>query len=267
MNRVSWSLLVSLGVIPALLMATDAGATEFERVIKMLASQNQQSADAQKKITKLSDEQDDLESEYESIAKQADSLQLYVEQLETTVGGQREQLASLEGQIDRVTDVGRRVVPLMRQMVETLEAFVEVDVPFLLDERRERVARLEEILDAPDVTDAEKYRQITEAYQIETEFGRTIEAYQGRLGRGDGEGNGEAVNFLRFGRVALVYASLDGRRFGAWDQRAREWVELPSSYGPGIMRGLRIARKQAAPDLVFLPIPAPRDASAEGSTP
>lgn len=254
-------LMVAVGAGTALI-ASEATANDLDRVIKMLASQNQASAEKQKAITKLSDEADDLESQYESVAKQADSLQLYVEQLETTVQGQREQLASLEDQIDRVTDVGRRVVPLMRQMVETLESFIEVDLPFLKDERRERVARLNRILDAPDVTDAEKYRQIMEAYQIEVEFGRTIEAYQGRLGTAGDEEGGEAVNFLRFGRVALVYASLDGRSFGAWDQRERTWVDLPSSYGPGIMRGLRIARKQAAPDLVFLPIPAPRDAEA-----
>ncbi|MEM1022783.1 MAG: DUF3450 domain-containing protein [Myxococcota bacterium] len=250
------AIVTTLG-LSALLVASSTRAENLEEVIKLLATQNQAAARAQKSVTQLSDQSDDLESEYESISKQADSLQLYVEQLETTVEGQRAQMASLEDQIDRVTDVGRQIVPLMRQMVGTLADFIEVDVPFLMEERRKRVTRLRGILDRSDVTDAEKYRQILEAYQIETDFGRTIEAYQGRLSGASQDGEGRAVNFLRFGRVALVYASLDGRDFGMWNQRDRKWETLPSSYGPGIMRGLRIARKQAAPDLVFLPLPAP----------
>lgn len=261
MNQRHWRMGGGL-VAAGLLVSSSARAEDLEQVIKVLAAQNQQSAKTQKKITELSDEEDDLESQYESLAQQADSLELYVEQLATTVQGQRDQIDSIQSQIDRVTDVGRRVVPLMRQMVETLEQFVELDVPFLLDERRERVERLKSILDAPDVTDSEKFRQILEAYQVETEFGRTIESYQGRLEAGDPENAGEAVNFLRFGRVALVYSSLDGRDFGAWNHRERRWQKLPSRFGPGIIRGLRIARKQAAPDLVFLPVLAPRPAEA-----
>ncbi|MGF1509922.1 MAG: DUF3450 domain-containing protein [Myxococcota bacterium] len=244
------------------LASSNARADEIQQAIKILASQNKQAAKAQQTSTDLSDETDKLEEEYTAISNQADSLSIYVEQLLTTVQGQRDQVSSLEAQIDRVTDVGRRVIPLMRQMVEALDKFVDLDVPFLMDERRQRVDRLKTILDASDVTDAEKFRQILEAYQVENEFGRTIEAYQGRLTGGEQEG--QAVNFLRFGRVALVYATLDGRQFGAWDPRNQEWVRLPASYGPGITRGLRVARKQAAPDLVMLPIPAPVQAEGGG---
>ena len=64
----------------------------------------------------------------------------------------------------------------------------------------------------------ERFRRIMEAYQVETDYGRTIEAYSGKLAR---DGKPRTVDFLRAGRVALVYATLDGGETGYWD-RARE---------------------------------------------
>jgi hypothetical protein len=107
------------------------------------------------------------------------------------------------------------------------------------------------------VTGAEKYRQIMEAYQIETEFGRTIEAYRGTI---DLEGRETTVDFLRFGRIALVYQSLDETESGAWNQMTRSWMPLDTDYRSSIRNGLRIARKQSAPDLIRLPLPAGREA-------
>ena len=108
-----------------------------------------------------------------------------------------------------------------------------------------------------DVTEAEKYRRIMEAYQIENEYGRTIEAYRASLQLDDRE---TTVDFLRFGRIALVYQSLDETQAGRWDQTMGSWVPLDSSFRSSIRHGLRIARKQAAPDLIRLPLAVPADA-------
>ena len=43
-------------------------------------------------------------------------------------------------------------------------------------------------------------------------------------------------------------------------QAQRKWVPLDSSHRSALRNGLRIARKQAAPDLIRLPLPAPTDA-------
>ena len=142
-------------------------------------------------------------------------------------------------------------------MIDAVESFVELDVPFLLDERQKRVAGLREVMGRADVTNAEKFRQIMEAYQVENEYGRTIEAYRGTLERGDKE---ITVDFLRFGRIALVYQTLDESEAGVWNQETRTWEPLDSGYRSAIRQGLRIARKQAAPDLIRLPLPAAHDA-------
>ena len=148
----------------------------------------------------------------------------------------------------------------MQRMVETLEQFVALDVPFLLEERNGRVATLKQMMTRADVTISEKYRRILEAYQIENEFGRTIEAYRGTL---DQEGKKLTVDFLRVGRIALVYQTLDASQNGVWDQGQRAWKELDSSYASAIQQGLKVARKQSAPDMIRLPLPAPEKAGGE----
>ena len=168
------------------------------------------------------------------------------------IASQEAELASLEDQLARVQGVGRSVTPLMLLMIDGIETFVALDVPFLIEERTERMVELRKLMTRADVTNAEKYRQIMEAYQIENEYGRTIESYRGAVELGDRE---TTVDFLRFGRISLVYQSLDQADSGVWNQETRSWDRLDSSYRSAIRQGLRIARKQAAPDLIRLPLP------------
>ena len=64
------------------------------------------------------------------------------------------------------------------------------------------------------------------------------------------------VDFLRFGRVALVYMALDESQAGVWSQGGKTWVPVDPSLQSSIRAGLKIARKQTAPDLIELPLPA-----------
>jgi hypothetical protein len=226
-------------------------------VVDVRSQGNDDLAGAQKRIDTISDETDELLSHYRTVMKQIDSIDLYNEQMRELVGAQQEELVSLKDQLSRVQEVGRSVTPLMLRMVAAIEKFVGLDVPFLIEERVKRTADLREMMGRADVTTAEKFRQIMEVYQIENEYGRTIEAYRASLKIGDRE---STVDFLRFGRIALLYQSPDETQAGRWDQETRSWVALDSSFRSAIRKGLRIARKQTAPDMITLPLMAPTDA-------
>jgi len=141
---------------------------------------------------------------------------------------------------------------MMQRMLATLEQFVKLDLPFLPQERAARIGQLKDMMTRADVSISEKYRRIVEAYQIETEYGRTLEAYQGKIGD-------KTVDFLRIGRVALMYQALDGKESGYWDATAGKW-KPDSRYDDAIKEGLKVARKQAAPDFVAVPVRAPKEA-------
>jgi hypothetical protein len=110
------------------------------------------------------------------------------------------------------------------------------------------------------VTVAEKYRRVLEAYQIENDFGHTIEAYHGNL---EQEGVTREVDFLRIGRLALFYQTRDGEESGTWTPEG--WQRIDDGYGRAIRQGLRIAKRQAAPDLLLLPLPAAGPAGEAGA--
>jgi vacuolar-type H+-ATPase subunit I/STV1 len=243
--------------------AAPAGGTPeaLEAVQKVRNDANLAGQESQQRIDTLSDETETLFSRYSATLKQIDSLRVFNRQMRELIASQEAELHSLNDQLERVASVGRSVTPLMINMIDAVEAFVGLDVPFLIDERKERIAALRKLMNRADVSNAEKYRNIMEAYQVENEYGRTIEAYRSSLQIGERE---VTVDFLRFGRIALVYQSLDESETGVWDQENRTWKALDANWRNPIRQGLRIARKQAAPDLIRLPLPAATKSGGQG---
>ena len=212
---------------------------------------------SQVKVDKFSEQTQELLGEYKSVIRQVEALKVYNDQLQKVVNAQQSEINSMLEQIKTLDQTNIEITPLMLKMIDALDEFVELDVPFQIKERRERVARLRTTMDSPNVTTSEKYRKILESYQIENDFGRTIEAYEASLGNGD---DTRTYNFLRIGRVALLYQSLDGAETGQWNKATRKWEVLPESYRAGVNQGLKIARKQAPHNLIKLPVRAAEDA-------
>ena len=206
---------------------------------------------SQERVDLLDDETDELTRNYRAALKQLASLREYNAKLEKLIEAQKVEMVSIRQQIEDVTNVDRTIVPLMFRMIESLEKFVELDVPFLIDERRARVQNLRALMNRSDANPAEKYRKILEAYEIENEYGRTIEAYEGQM---DINGEERTVAFLRIGRVALIYQTLDADESGAWSQQADGFVDLDGDFDSELRSALRIAKQQAAPDLLVVPV-------------
>jgi hypothetical protein len=206
-----------------------AGAEPLDSSLAAQTQTDQENLRSQKKIDKLANETAQLLQEYRDATRQAESLRTYTAQLERLVVSQQQDVASLETQLQDIEVTQREIVPLLVRMVDGLEQFIALDLPFLPEERRARLEQLQEMMDQADVTIAEKYRRIMEAYQVEAEYGRTIEAYRGVLqmnGQNRTERNdrtGRTVEMLRIGRLALLYLSLDGKEAGQWNRTTKEW--------------------------------------------
>jgi hypothetical protein len=215
------------------------------------AVQSQQQVDA------LADQTQSMLQEYRQLNDQLGDLKTYDDQLERLVASQKKDIESHNRQLANLGETQIEIIPLMLRMLKALEDTVALDAPFLTQERQTRLKNLRAMMDSPDAPLPEKYRRIMEAYQIETDYGRNIEAYSGDLEK---EGRKRTVDFLRAGRVALVYATLDGDETGYWDGKDRAWKTLPREYNEPVLHALRVARKQAPPDMVRLPVPAPEAA-------
>ena len=232
-----------------LLMFTSANAGDLEHAIATQTETDIAAQKSQQHVDILADETTSMLSEYRETLRQTESLHAYNEQLNKLVVSQQKELDSINLQLQNIETTQRDIIPLMLNMIDSMAQFVALDIPFLPEERQQRVVQLQTLMERADVTIAEKYRRILEAYQVEIEYGRTIEAYKGDLVAAD---NTRTVDFLRIGRVSLYYLTFDGLEAGVWHKG--QWQQLDEGYRQGVSQGLKVAKKQLPPDLLILPV-------------
>ncbi len=240
--------------IVSIISTGQTSAQSLDEVLGVRAQTTKEGRISQVKIDEITDDTRGLLSDYKQVMKVVDGLKVYNQQQRRLIKSQEDELAELESSIDNVTVIERQIGPLIERMIVNLEKFVSMDVPFLMKERNDRIEFLKETLDRADVTVAEKFSQVLQAYQVENSYGSTIEAYQDVI---ELDGKTRAVDMLKWGRVSLVFQTLDGESTGVWDNSARKWVMLGDEFRRGVRDGVRIARKTQTADLVHLPIIAP----------
>ena len=246
-----------VAVVTACLAAPVLAQVTVDQVTEEGVKRADAGAAEQQRVEQIANQTDDLLAEYNTVAKVVDGLKTYNSLLQRQVDNQQAEKLALAESIDNVALIERQIVPMMTRMLDAMEEFIRLDTPFLMKERTERLERLREMMERSDVSSAEKFRRVIEAYQIENDYGRTIEAYKGTV---DINGTPQEVDFLRVGRVTLAYQSVGGTYTGAWDKETRQFVELPpEKFKSQIADGIRIARKQVAPDLLVVPVTAPSE--------
>jgi len=238
---------------------SSAGAQErvLRTAMQVKSAADQSSVKSQQQIDNLANQTAELLGEYRLATQTLERVRVYNSHLAKLVNDQEEIKSDIQSQIDGADEIEQGIIPLMFKMIDDLGAVIELDLPFNLEERRDRVANLRSLMDDANVTVSEKYRRIMEAYQIESDFSRNIEATTANL---DIRGDVREVNFFRLGRVVLAYQTLDRSDTGFYNKETRQWEPLPDDYRKAITEGLRIARKQAAPNLLTVPVNAPENA-------
>jgi hypothetical protein len=230
-------------------------AQQVGGVINSQRQVDEAAAKAQNQINDLKDQTQDAAARYAQAMAEAESLEKYNRQLTDQVKSQETEMASIDKQLTDIETTSREVEPLMEQMVASLDQFVSLDVPFLLDERKARVQNLKDIMARADVSISEKYRLILEAYQIELDYGTSLDTYEGTLGEG---ADTRTVQFVRLGRVSLMYQTLDQSETGYWDAHEGKWVR-DDSYAAAVEQAMRVAQNRGSPELLTVPVPAPQE--------
>ncbi len=248
------SLMIGLCLLGAATAAPALPDNPLDAAMDTQVRTQKDGAHSQARIDELDDERLALLAEYRAVNQELDDLRAYNRQMERLTAGQRKEVADLQRGLQEVEVTRRQILPHLVRMVEVLAQFVALDLPFLGKERSMRIEHLKRLMDQADIPLTEKYRRIMEAYQIEVQYGHTIEAYDGDL---QTQGRTRTMQFLRLGRIGLYYLSPDGKEAGYWNRSAATWTQLPPEYRRPIAKGIRVARKRAAPDLVRLPVPAP----------
>lgn len=251
MNHLLTGKVGRLAVSVVLATALAAGAATLEENVKAMQATNAEAGAAQKNIINLQNETQSMMEEYKRLTQTVDYQDQYTQEITDRLAVQDKELASLREQLASRQITQQRIVPLMRSMGDALEQFVALDLPFHQEERLARVMKVKQQLSSTSIPLQDQYRALLEAFQQELEFGRGIEAWRGELKLGE---ENLTVEYLRLGRTAFYFQSMDGARSGYWDRAYKQWVEVPREYSEDIKHGLRIARNQQAPQLLALPM-------------
>jgi uncharacterized coiled-coil protein SlyX len=254
-HRLKTVLLAACVAGGALGVAASSSATSIDDILEVGKQRTAQAKTSQAKIDRLADETRDLLSDYKTVMKQVDGLRVYNARLERQIANQERRIADIDASIAEAAVIQRQIPPLVGRMLDGLEQFINLDMPFDLDTRLGNIEAVRSNLDRSDVTSAEAFRQVLELYSIELQYGRGIESYPDTISVNGVE---REVDILRVGRVSLVYQTKDGAETGAWNTKTQSWESLSAGdYASAVRKGVRIAKKQATIELLNMPVAAP----------
>ena len=206
---------------------------------------------SQKEIDNLDEQAKKLYYEFKDTVSEYEGLRRYDDQLEKIVFSQEEEINSILKQIDSLDNVNKEILPFLKETIDSLRKFVNLDIPFLKESRLARLDNLDSIILKSNVTTAEKFRKVFEAYQVETAFGNTIETYPGFI---ELEGQTITVDYFRMGRLGWYYRSANGKESGYWNKFEDSWVHTNGKLNDEIKLALDIANRQTPPNFITLPV-------------
>lgn len=238
--------------------AAEVDTSVIDEALNIVDQQIQAAATSQERITRLSNAASSLFEEFKIESGNLEAMLVQNATLRRQIANQEQQIETINQSITDVAVVTREMPLLMSKMLDSMTRFIELDVPFHQEERLNRLSFAQNAIDNPDVSNAEKFRQILNLYQIESSYGRTNETYQTTLPI---EGVDRDVDILRVGRIALVYQTKDRSLTGAWDKEAGQWVSLsPGEYRTEIQKAIQVASGLIAPEIFEIPVVAPESA-------
>ena len=240
------------------MLTTFVAASEMEPVLEVGRNNTELSATSQAKIDSTELATNKLVNEFKVVSKQVEGLKLYNAQKRIQIQAQLDLMDKYDEQLVQVVIMQRQIPPLAQRMLEGLEKYVNLDTPFHIEERRQRLDLVRASLSNPKVTASEQVRQILEAYNIEGEYGRKLDAYDETIVI---DGQEMVVNILRVGRLGMFFQTKDERKTGYYDNETGTWETLPGGYRVQIRDGIRMAQKLAPMDIMMLPIVYQGDAS------
>ena len=177
---------------------------------------------------------------------------VFIAQQNVFLRSQENELAGLQSQLERVGNIEVDLAPMMLQMFNELEDFIASDLPFRLDQRTQRLDNIREVLGEANVSPAEKYRLLLNAFEIESAYGRSLNAYSEEVLV---DGVPQEANILQIGRVAMIRQVGDDLAIMTHDNQT--WRPVPSSMASNVQRAFRIANEVTTPEVFEAPLPGP----------
>ncbi|HDX8444109.1 DUF3450 domain-containing protein [Aeromonas hydrophila] len=215
---------------------------------------------SQQRVEKAADAAVAARLELQNAQLQLRDLEAYNRYMQSLVADQQNELGKLSQQLEAVQETRQGLIPLMLQMQADLEQLVQNDMPLRKEDRLARVEQLKATLTRADVSEAEKFRQLLQAYQIEAEYGSRLDSYSAELAL---DGAPRRVDVLAVGRVSLLAMTADRSQAWRWSAQSKQWQALDSQWLSPIAEALEMAADKKVPQLLNVPLSVSRGQEAQ----
>lgn len=221
----------------------------------------------------------DRAAQFSNVLQQIESQKILIAHKEALLASQAEQISFLRSQIAAAPEISASVDEIVDKIAEQAENAVNSDIPFLRDERLARVDKLKSNIADDSLPIIQKYRQALQLLKIEVDYGFGVESYSGErplnfdagetpimIGTLDEKGEPltgadgapvvgpEIGDFVRYGRMALVYLDQRGLSARRYDTQSKSWVDVKDGDLNDIRRAVRVAKSESAPAVLGAPV-------------
>lgn len=233
------------------LVATGAGYAQTPgEAIESALQLNSRALAAQQRIDRLATERKNLLNEIDIIEQAGSAYALRNRELEQQISALQQNLVEIDADLRAVSETETGIIATLDAMIDALEQFITLDLPFRTEARLEKIAGLRSELLRADLDVTDKYQAVVSAYLDEIRFGYTHSVIQQRIDTANGV---RTVNILRLGRAGLWYVTPDGDHAGRWDPRQSQWIDADTDR-QAVLDGIAMVRDSAKPVVVSLPV-------------
>jgi hypothetical protein len=246
-------LLLTVVLLRIIIPSTYAQA-DLEKTETQMKSAIQVEAQAQKNVDSWVEDKEDLVSEIRTIQTTNTWLDYQIQKYDLYIKKLNQEIAMLNNKKLEARKVREGLEPyLEKEVLVRLEKFIATDLPFYEEVRAQGIKDIRNTMNDPHGSLAEKLRQVLSVLEIEANYGKEVGTSDVTLTI---DGKQTEVTILRFGRIAMFYIALDGKKAGRWNDETRVWEALPKKYEREINRALQMARRERTIDLINIPVGA-----------
>jgi hypothetical protein len=228
-----------------------SAADEIGEALEGSLAAQRAARESQQRVNKLDDETKALRDKRRAAEWRALQLSAYAAQLEQEAANEEKKRGDIEAQLTRIASTGTDLQPLLKRMVAELDAFVQQDLPFLHEPRRQRVQDLYALIEDPQRGGTDKFRRVMEAYRTEVEYGHSLGAEDVEVECAGARG---PATLVRVGRIGLYCLTADGERGGYWDLERKRFKELDDDGLEDLRKARVVAKGEGPPELLVLPV-------------
>ncbi len=243
---------ICLALLVLLCFANIAGANQKATAVHdRLATALEQESVTQKEFRRWTEKKEELAQEIRNMKLMDSWLDFQNMKYSRYVEKQKAVIAGLEKRKEEAKRIEMELGPFLEEALGRLQQLVADDLPFLTEERSRRLTFLRESLDDYHLTLSEKLRRVLEAYQVEAQYGSSVECIGKTL---ELNGRPTQVEVFRLGRLALFYRTLDNQGAGSWNRESGNWQELEPSFAGELKKAEEMALRKRAVEMLSLPI-------------